>query len=216
MKRISFLKFDAAMVLIVFLIGLTTCFHQSANADMICSIGTVTGFANDSGGFDDNSSPPASFTIDLTGLGTDALAGGFLELTTFGDFSNAAEYVEIWIEGDNFGVLWDNNTSNDSFVGINTDSDIGEEYGQSFNSASNASAIAQLTESQLDTYLADGVLSITFETFGAEVNNLVRDDDEFIEAKVTVNAATTVPEPNSWLIATLVGMIGSVRRKRSS
>lgn len=184
---------------------------------MICDVGTVTGFANNSGGFNDNSSPPASFTIQLTGLGTDAAGNGFLDLTTFGDFSNQFEYIDVSIEGVSLGRLWDNDTTNDSFVGNNADTDRGEEYGQNPNAPqiANSNAIAQLTESQLDTFLADdGILTITFEAFGAQVNNLDRDDDEFITAKVTINEATSVPEPSGWLIATFVCINAATRRKR--
>lgn len=185
-------------------------------ADIICDTGTVTGFANNSGGFNDNSSPPASFTIQLTGLGTNAAGNGFLDLTTFGDFSNQFEYIDVSIEGVPLGRLWDNNTTNDSFVGNNADNDVGQEYGTSPNGGgvTNSNAIAQLTESQLDTFLADGVLTISFDAFGAEVNNLVRDDDEFITAKVTINDTTAVPEPSGWLIATFVGIAGVARRRR--
>lgn len=217
MKRISFTIFNVVKVLVLCLIALPTCFNQSVKADLICSIGTVTGFANDSGGFDDNSSPPASFSIDLTGLGTDAAADGFLDLETFGDFSNAFEYVQICIEGDDLGILWDNDTSNDNFTGNNADNDRGQEYGTSpSGEVTNSNAIAQLTESQLDGYLADGVLSVTFKMFGAQVNNLneTGEPDEFISAKVTLNEASAVPEPSGWLILTLVGVLGTARRKR--
>jgi len=81
-------------------------------ADLISATDTVTGFANNAGGFDDNSNPPASFTIELTGLGTDAAGDGFLDLTTFGDFSNGFEYIEIYVENVSLGRLWDNNTDN--------------------------------------------------------------------------------------------------------
>ncbi len=180
-------------------------------ADMICSVETVTGFANDAGGFGTNDNPPAAFTIQLTGLGTDAFADGFLELTTFGDFSNAAEYIDISIEGVSLGRLWDNDTSNDNFAGNNQDDDRGQEYGQAFNGQlGNESALANLTESQLDTFLADGVLNISFDAFGDEVNNLqdAPDPDEFITAKVTI-----VPEPSNWLIAFLIGIVGTARRR---
>ena len=184
-------------------------------ADLISATDTVTGFANEAGGFDDNSMPPAGFTIELTDLGTDAAGAGFLDLTTFGDFSNGFEYIDIYIEDVSLGRLWDNNTDNDSFVGNNADNDRGQEYGVTIgDETANQSAVAQLTESQLDTFLADGVLTISFHAFGAEVNNLVRDTDEFITATVTINEAATVPEPSGWLIATLLGIIGTARRKR--
>lgn len=219
MKRISLQRLIGPTARLVCVIGLLFCFQQSVEADHICSTGTVTGFANDSGGFNDNSSPPTSFTIDLTGLGTDAAGNGFLELTTFGDFSNAAEYIDISIENVSFGTLWDNDTTNDSFVGTTADNDRGLEYGQNPSNQvnpppGNASAIAQLTESQLDTFLADGVLSVTFDAFGAEVNNLVRDTDEFITAKVTINDPTAVPEPSTSLLVTALGLVSVVRRKR--
>lgn len=218
MKRASFIVFNVAKVLVLCVFVLPTCYNQSAKADLICSIGTVTGFANDSGGFGENSSPPAAFSIELTGLGNDAPADGFLDLTTFGDFSNASEYVEVSIEGDDFGRLWDNDTDNDSFIGSIADNDTGQEYGDSPNGGlTNSNAIAQLTEAQLDRYLADGVLTITFSAFGAEVNNLNDADepDEFISAKVTLNEAATVPEPSASLILTLVGVLGTAGRRRT-
>ncbi len=215
MKFISMLRLAAISAFGFSLIAMSTCLQQSVSADVICSIETVTGFANEAGGFDSTDNPPAGFTIELTGLGTDALAGGFIELMTFGDFSIAAEYIEISIEGDALGILWDNDTTNDEFVGNNADNDRGQEYGQGFGTeVTNESAVAQLTESQLDDYLADGVLTINFEMFGAEVNNLVRDDDEFITAKVTINQANAIPEPSVWLIAVLTGMIGTALRRR--
>ena len=115
--------------------------------------------------------------------------------------------------------MWDNDTTNDSFVGTTADNDRGLEYGQNPSNQvnpppGNASAIAQLTESQLDTFLADGVLSVTFDAFGAEVNNLVRDTDEFITAKVTINDPTAVPEPSTSLLVTALGLVSVVRRKR--
>ncbi len=215
MKRISWLRIDIVTVRLVCLIGLLPFISQSIRADIICDSATVTGFANNSGGPGDNSSPPTSFSIQLTGLGTDAAGDGFLELTTFGDFSSAAEYIDISIEGVLLGRLWDNDTTNDSFVGNVADNDRGLEYGvnQSTQPA-NASAVAQLTESQLDTFLADGVLTVSFDDFGDEVNNLNRDTDEFITAKVTINDATAVPEPSTWLLVTALGLVSVVRRMR--
>ena len=217
MNRNSLLRLNVVIVSFVCLIGLSSNFQQSIMADMICDIGTVTGFANNSGGAGDNSSPPASFTIDLTGLGTDAAGNGFLDLTTFGDFSNQFEYIDISIESVSLGRLWNNDTTLDRFVGNNADNDIGQEYGENRNNSNgNASAVAQLTESELDTFLADGVLTISLEMFGAQVNNLNGTDetDEFITAKVTINEATAVPEPGGWLIATFISIVGVVRRKR--
>jgi len=218
MKRISVFKFNVATFSIVCFIGLSSCFQQSTMADVISSTGTVTGFANESGGFGDNENPPSAFTIELTGLGTNAEANGFLDLTTFGDFSNAFEYIDISIEGVSLGRLWDNDSSNDSFVGNNADNDRGQEYGEGFSGEiTNESAVAVLSESQLDTFLADGVLTISFDGFGAEVNNLVNEIDEFITATVTLNepTASSVPEPSSCLIVTFVGMLGMARRKRN-
>ena len=218
MRRISALRLTATTVSIVCMMVLSSCFPQSISADIICSLDTVTGFANNSGGFGDNSSPPASFTISLSGLGTDAAADGFLDLTTFGDFSNAFEYIDVSIEGVSLGRLWNNDTSDDWFVGNNADNDRGGEYDRVVSGATiNQSAVAQLTENQLDTFLADGVLIISFDRFGAEVNNLDNVPEEFITAKVTINepTASSVPEPSGWLVATVVGMIGSVRRKRN-
>ena len=207
------------MVSLICSIGLSSYFQQTIMADTISDVGTVTGFASDSGGVNDNSMPPVGFTIELTGLGTDAIGDGFLDLTTFGDFSNEFEYIDISIEGLSLGRLWDNDTENDSFVGNTLNNDRGQEYGQDIGQdigapIGNAGAVAQLTESQLDTFLADGVLTISFEGFGAEVNNLIRDEDEFITAEVTINEATAVPEPGGCLIATLLGMVGITRRKR--
>lgn len=195
--------------------GLMSLFCHSTQADIICSTATVTGFANSAGGVGDNTNPPASFTIELTGLGTDAPGSGFLDLTTFGDFSNAGEYIDVSIEGVSLGRLWDNVTTNDSFEGSVADNDRGLEYGQNFSTEpANASARAQLTESQLDEFLADGTLIISFDAFGAEVNNLVRDEDEFITALVVINDTAVVPEPSSFLFAALAGVVATVRRKR--
>jgi hypothetical protein len=156
---------------------------------------------------------PASFTIELTGLGTDALSSGFLELTTFGDFSNPGEYIDISIEGVSLGRLWDNNILNDSFDGTSADNDRGEQYGTNFSTeTTNASAIVQLTESQLDTFLADdGILTVSFDAFGIQVDNLSDDPDEFITATVTI----AVPEPSACLFVAFVGLIGTIGRRRT-
>ena len=218
MKRISLLRRSTVTASIICLIALSSYFQQTIMADVICSIETVTGFAN-SVEFDTNVMPRAGFTISLSGLGTDAEAGGTLDLTTFGDFSNAAEYIDVSIEGVSLGRLWDNNILNDSFIGNKVNNDRGQEYGTSPSGEdTNTNAIAQLTESQLDIFLSDGVLEVTLEAFGPEVNNLnaIDEDEEFITAKVTLNeaVATAVPEPSGWLVLTLVAMARVTIRSR--
>ena len=203
------------MAKIPYIIGLLFCFSWPLQAGMISTLETETGFANESGGFDDNSSPPASFTIELNGLATVATGDGFLNLTTFGDFSNANEYIDVSIEGVSLGRLWDNDTTNDNFVGNLEDNDRGLEYGENVSTETgNPGAVAQLTQDQLNAFLADGVLSVSFDAFGAEVNNLQRDTDEFITAQVTINDATAVPEPCGWLLMMLLGTTTVFRRRK--
>ncbi len=180
-------------------------------AGVITVTDTVTGF-NDSTG----SNPPNPFTITFTGLPTNSVAGGVLNLVTFGDFDAASEYIDISIDGVSFGRLWDNNTANDSFEGTVLDDDRGQQYG-SF--GTNPGANLVLSEAVLDGFLADGTVVIGFDNFGPGVDNLQANPNEFITATLEYQSVdvSAVPEPSSLAlfgIGACIAGLGAARRRR--
>jgi len=203
--QIYFLKTTLCLVLSIATTG-------QIQASISTSTATIAGFANATG-----SNPPNSFQIVFSGLPTDSVAGGVLNLETFGDFNAPGEWIDISIDGISFGRLWDNNPSNDQFDGFTTDDDDGQQYGTS---GTNAGATLQLTESQLDAFLADGSFVIGFDAFGPDVDNFSGQTEEFITATLEFDAAdqSAIPEPTTFFVWSLLSVMGlcEMRRKKRS
>lgn len=191
----------------------TTATQVHAGIVNVTVTDTVTGF-NDA----TNLSPPYPFTITFSGLPTDSVGGGVLSLTTFGDFSYFLEYIDISVDGDSQGRLWDNDPGNDSFTGTVLDNDVGRDYAIT-SSGSNPGANLFLSEAELDSFLADGTFVIGFDEFGPEVDDLYDSPNEYITATLTYQTASSaaVPEPTSLAlfgISACVAGVGAARRRR--
>jgi len=178
-------------------------------ASISTSTATVTGFSNANG----SSLPPDPFQITFSGLPTDSAAGGVLTLETFGDFNGPNDWIDISIDGTSFGRLWDSNPANDSFAGLIADDDKGQQYG---NFGTNSGATLQLSEIQLDTFLADGSFVLGFDAFGPGVGNLDGFGEEFITATLEFEVGNQIPEPTTFVLWSLLGAMGFCGWRRNT
>ena len=188
----------------LFCMAISVALVGQAQASISTSTETVTGFANVSG----TSVPPNAFQITFSGLPTDSVGGGVLSLETFGDFNAAGDWIDISIDGTSFGRLWDINPANDEFDGFTADDDKGQQYGDH---GTNSGATLELSEGQLDGFLADGFFVIGFDEFGPGVGDLVGQQDEFITATLEFEVGSnqgTVPEPTTFVVWSLLGALG--------
>ena len=176
------------------------------HAAVITVSDTVTGFA------DAGANPPNPFSITFSALPTQSVAGGTLNLVTFGDFDSPMEYIDVTIDGVSFGRLWDSNPLNDQFNGTIADNDIGRQYNAP---TGNPAANLTLSKAVLDGILADGTFLIGF-SFGPTVSNVFNTPNEFITATLTYESASVaaVPEPASVVAFGLLACCAGLQMRR--
>ncbi|WP_375172889.1 VPLPA-CTERM sorting domain-containing protein [Pseudooceanicola sp.] len=143
-----------------------------------------------------------------------AAGDGTLVIRARGDFDGALEAVAILLDGAVFGVLFNNDPSDDPFSGIS--GDVGNQY------ASVLEATATVDAALLSTLLADGMVDLAFSTRLAdtglgynEVGNN-RNSYDFLSASLTYDATPAVPLPASALLLMggLAGLSVLSRRRR--
>ena len=186
-----------------------------AHGSISMNTATVTGFANATGG-----SSPNPFQIIFSDLPTESLTGGLLTLETFGDFNGSKEWIDISIDSNDYGRLWDNRGSNDDFRGLTFNDDNGQQYGQF---GTNAGATLELSKSELDAFLTDGVFVLGFDKFGFKVDDIHSQPEEYITATlefeydgvgITGHGHGSVPEPTTFMVWSLLGTIGAFGWRR--
>lgn len=120
--------------------------------------------------------PGGSFTLTFNGVPT-PLAGGTLRVRGKGDLDGSNEYLDVTMEGIQFGLLFNNNPNDDRFNNSGS-GDIGL-----LNSP--VSSIANVTLAEFTTVAANGSIVVTITPSGSVA------DAEFIEATITYDAAGT-------------------------
>ncbi len=209
MKKNTMKNYAHCSLMVLLCLAISFVFAGQLHASISTSTATVTGFANATGG-----NAPNPFQITFTGLPTDSVDGGILTLVTYGDFNSAKEWIDISIDGNDYGRLWDNRGSNDDFEGFTHNNDNGQQYGEF---GTNAGATLELSESELDAFLFDGTFVLGFDEFGFKVDNIQApsDIDEYITATLEFNVANisgdpdVVPEPTTFVVWSL--LLGTCR-----
>ena len=200
---------------VLFCVTISLVTAPQARASISINTATVSGFANATGG-----NAPDPFQMVFSGLPTESLAGGILTLETYGDFNSVKEWIDISIDGNDYGRLWDNKGSNDDFKGLTFNDDHGQQYGKY---GTNAGATLELSKSELDAFLVDGTFILGFDKFGFKVDDIKSeiDPDEFITATLEFEYETTIaqghgsiPEPTTFVVWTVLGAIATCGWRR--
>jgi hypothetical protein len=161
----------------------TAQMQYTAQANSYCNL--PGGFCNSGG----------NFTLAIQNVPTSATGTGTLQISTIGDYSASTESFRVTIEGLNLGVVLNNNGGDDRFNFPNGDA------GQDCASSPHQGT-ATLTEAELNTMIADGTVTLTFDAQSSSINDFCSETMD-VTLSFTPGASAVPASSTAGVIATI-------------